>query len=126
MSATHGDYASALKFALKAIRSDPPQVVEPRLLTYLLKLLSKWMLSPMVQRMGGDPPTWFRETKKKLLYSHKDVAADPVTHISDIQAPIHHARLDPVRRYGRIEWRRWLEILAMCQRQADAVSRSAR
>ena len=123
ISAAHGDYASALKFALKAMRSDPPQVVQPRFPTYLIKLLLKWVLSPIVKRMGRDPPTWFREAKRKLAYTRKDVPADPVIHFSNIQAQIHHARVDPVKRYGSIEWRRWLEILAMCQPQTDEVSR---
>jgi len=116
VSATGGNYASALILELKGIRFDYIQLfIQPRLLTDLLKLLLKLMLSPVLQRMRLDPTIWFRETKRKLIYSHKDVAANHVIHTSDIQALLHNARLDPVKRYGSINWRRWLEILQMCQ-----------
>ncbi len=116
MSETCGDYASALIFALKGIIFDYIQLfIQPRRLTYLLKLLLKLMLSPVVIWMGLDPTHWFREMKRKLICPHKDVASNHVAGISDIQAQVHNARLDPINRYGSICWRRWQKILQMCQ-----------
>lgn len=116
MSEKCGDYASALIFALKGIIFDYIQLfIQPRRLTYLLKLLLKLMLSPVVIWMGLDPTHWFREMKRKLICPHKDVASNHVAGISDIQAQVHNARLDPINRYGSICWRRWQKILQMCQ-----------
>ena len=116
MSETCGDYASALIFALKSIRFDYIQLfLQPRRLTYLLKLILKLMLSPAVLWMGLDPTHWFREMKRKLICPHKDVAPNHVAGISDVQAQGNNAKLDPIERYGRVRWRRWQKILQMCQ-----------
>ncbi len=117
VSATGADYASALGFALKALRLDCAQpLVQPRFSTYLLKLPLKLVLSPMVKWLGLDPPTWFRDIKRNLTRPREGMAARHVTEIFDSQAPVDPVRLDPARRYGRVTWRRWLRILEMCQR----------
>jgi len=109
-----GAYATALGLALKAIRRDPVQLFLQA--GYLLTTFFKLVLSSVGRWIGLNPLNWARGIKRRLNRSRKEVPANHVAQLFDHRGPIHNARLDPVKRYGRIRWRRWLRILEMCQR----------
>jgi hypothetical protein len=92
-------------------------------LTYVLKLLAKSMLSPMIKLWGLDPPNWFREAKGRLMKTDSPVAVDRVIHFTDIEHYVDHEWRDPIERYGGIRWRRWQRLLEACRNSRLAQGR---
>ncbi len=111
LSHTCGDYGSALVFLQKAIKLDYVQILKLFMTLFVIKLLLKAALKPVMSLMGLEHDYWYQYLKKRHKTSLNNSDINSVSKISKNRTQINIFQKYIKKRYDEIQWQRWFQVL---------------
>ncbi|MBW4603103.1 MAG: glycosyltransferase family 2 protein [Calothrix sp. FI2-JRJ7] len=108
-----GDYWSTLVLVYKSIKLDYTQIISLFKYQFLIKLLLKIAVKPIMSWMGLEHDYWYQYLKKKFK-SPNNLGVNRVINVSDIQKKADE-RKPSRKRYSKIHQQRWLQVLQVCR-----------
>lgn len=108
-----GDYWSTLVLVYKGIKLDYAQIVSLFKYQFLIKLLLKIAVKPIMSWIGLEHDYWYQYLKKKIKLPN-NLAVNRVINVSHIQKKADE-RKPSRKRYSKIHQQRWLQVLQVCR-----------
>lgn len=109
-----GDYWNTLVLVYKGIKLDPPKKSILFKYQFLIKLLLKIALKPIMFLMELEHDYWYQYLKKKFK-SPNNLAVNRVMSVSHIEKEAEKLQPKSKQRYSRIEQQRLLQVLQVCR-----------